>query len=455
MTIVLAAYLRTHFRALMPQACWLAEQGHKVTLYLAARYRDSVDDAAEAHTLGFQVIQCDGREYPEGALPLWHHRKEPVAFINKGFIGCTMKFRAVSDFYHRLFGRIKPDVIILPEENVGYLSHLLVRAAHAHGARAVVMPYTIDKPNEAAETFLAKPAFQVRGWLRQSFARKHPHWVHRHKDQDLLRLPFPAAATMEWLKMAPPAPWRNLCAFSDAVAFECQALANQAIELGLPADKIQITGSRVLDEMAEIRNNSDFRKADLLEQLGLNPNKPIFLAALPPDIFKSKLRSEVEFQTHKEATAFWLDTLAATGWNVIVNPHPHLNPANIDLGGHSNVRLCLRPVSELLPLCDVFVACISATIRWAIACAKPVLNHDLYRFDYPDYRQASGVVHVQTRTDFQTEVTKLGTDTAYRSQLAVLQSSVAMDWGILDGGSSYRLAALFTHLITLSPTTSE
>ncbi len=41
----------------------------------------------------------------------------------------------------------------------------------------------------------------------------------------------------------------------------------------------------------------------------------------------------------------------------------------------------MRTRLSLVPLCSLYVASVSATIRWAIACGKPVVNYDVYRFE--------------------------------------------------------------------------
>jgi hypothetical protein len=392
------------------------------------------------------VVAFDGSESAVQRAALWRWRKEPCAFPARSFIGCLLKFHAVRRFYHALFARLEPGILVLPEENVGYLSHVLVQQAQACGARVVVMPYTIDNPVEAAEALLQNNACIVQRSLRQAFASKHPGWVFEHKGVRLLRLPFPAAAVMQFMGGAPAYPWQNICSFADAVSVECAALLAQHEVAGVDGAKLRVTGSCALDRMAAVQQDAAALRDALLVELGLDPAKPVFLAAIPPDIFKSKQR-KVEFSNHSEVVTFWIDSLAATGWNVVVNLHPHLKPELMQLGSHPNVRLCQRQVAELLPLCDVFVACISATIRWAIAASKPVLNHDLYRYGYEDYRSAPGVVHVKTRDEFNHEVSRLTTDAAYRGQLRLAQSTVAADWGNLDGGSGARLLALFSELI--------
>lgn len=446
MKVIFTAHLRTHFRALAPPAAWLRERGHDSAFYFAARYHGCDEDAVEARAAGHRVISFDGAE-DAAEMPLWRGRKEPTAVPARSFFRCLLKYHVVKRFYRALIARLRPDVLVLPEENVGYLSHLLVRQAQACGAAVVVMPYTIDNPVEAAEALLQNAACVVRGGLRRGFARRHPGWVFEHKGTKLLRLPFPAAAAMQWTGLAPARPWQNVASFADAAAFECEVLRARHAMAGADGVDLRVTGSCALDGMAVVLREAAALRGSLLRELGLDPAKPVFLAAIPPDIFKSKQR-KVEFADHAEVVTFWIDTLAATGWNVVVNLHPHLKPELIQLGSHPNVRLCQRPVAELLPLCDVFVACISATIRWAIAAGKPVINHDLYRYGYDDYRSAPGVLHVTTREEFCREVARITTDTVYREEVRLAQASVAADWGILDGGSGERLLALFSELIT-------
>lgn len=446
MKILFVAHIRTHFCALLPVADWLRKQGGDVAVYFAARYPGDDDDVKEAGDSDLRVIAYDGSEPANHTASLWHGRKEPSAFPARRFMGCLLKFRATRRFYRALFARLQPDIVVLPEENVAYLSHLLVQQAQAFGVGVVVMPYTIDNPVEAAEAQLQNATCVVSGSVRRSFANNHSGWVFEHKGLRLLRLPFPAAAAMQVMGCAPAHPWQNVCSFADVVAVECKVLRSQHASSGVAEAKLRVVGSCTLDRMATVQQDAVALRCALLVELGLDPAKPVFLAAIPPDIFKSKQR-KVEFANHAEVVTFWLEALAAAGWNVVVNLHPHLKPELLQIESHPNVRLCQRPVAELLPLCDVFVACISATIRWAIAAGKPVLNHDLYRYGYDDYRSAPGVLHVTTRDEFIGELSRISTDAGYREEVRLAQAAVAADWGILDGGSGERLLALFSELI--------
>ena len=73
----------------------------------------------------------------------------------------------------------------------------------------------------------------------------------------------------------------------------------------------------------------------------------------------------------------------------------------------ANVRIAARRTSELVPLCDLYVASVSSTIRWAIACGKPVINYDVYRYRYTDFLNLEGVLVIEEQNEFREIVQRL------------------------------------------------
>ena len=439
--VLVTVYLGAHFRALLPTSRFLAGQGTSVTVLFARPYPGWEKDAGMALELGFQAQDAVGRAFQSGSNPLSKKEKNMLRLSARSVLRAGWKLRAYAVHVRRMIGRLRPAAILLPEENIEYLGHVLTRQAAVLGVPSLVLPYTLDNPLEACEAYHQHPRHRVTGVVRQWFAARHPQWVRQHRDVALFRLPFRAALAMQQLGYAPPDPWQNTCSFANKVVLESAASSRSYRALGIPAEKMEIVGSAVHDEMAAISRDESRLKAALLGELGLDPSRPVFFAAIPPDQFNTDRRG-CEFASHAEVVAFWLETLAATGWNVIVNLHPHLKPESIDFGSWPNVRYCARPTADVIPLCDVFVACISATIRWAIAAGKPVINHDLYLYRYDDYNDAPGVVHVETKADFATEVGRI----AKQAQPTVPHP----EWGILDGKSGERLLTLLNSLTTSS-----
>jgi hypothetical protein len=108
----------------------------------------------------------------------------------------------------------------------------------------------------------------------------------------------------------------------------------------------------------------------------------------------------------------------------------------------SNIRIAPRKTAHLVPLCDLYVASISSTIRWAIACGKPVINYDVYRYRYTDFLSVPGVIATEERDEFQALIKRFADDKAYLTQIATQQRAVAGRWGRLDGNSSQRIVEL-------------
>ncbi|MBL9130462.1 MAG: hypothetical protein JNG86_04635, partial [Verrucomicrobiaceae bacterium] len=419
--------------SLLPTARFLHESGRAVLVHFARPYPGWEADVALARENGFQAADAAGRDVTAQIQPLTKAEKNLTRLSARSFFRAGLKLRAYAAHVRAFITRTRPAAILLPEENLEYLSHVLTREATRLGVPSLVLPYTLDNPLEACEAYHCHPRHRVSGTLRQWFAKKHPQWAREHRGVTLLRIPFPAALAMQQFGFAPPDPWQNTCSFATRVLLESDAARRAYASSGIPDEKFAIIGSTVHDRMAAILSREAENRAELLHELGLDPKRPVFLAAIPPDQFNTK-RAGCEFASHAEIVTFWLETLSATGWNVIVNLHPHLKPEEIDFGAWPNVKYSARPTAEVIPLCDVFVASISATIRWAVACGKTVINHDLYLYRYDDYTGAPGVIHLETKAAFTAEVARVATQPP--------ASTPHSDWGILDGKSGERLKNL-------------
>jgi hypothetical protein len=341
-----------------------------------------------------------------------------------------------------LVARLRPDLLVLAEDTVEYGTAALVRAAREQGAPTVIVPFTVATAEEPAETYAGARRFQVRGMGNRLLARLSPRWVHEHRGRRLVRQPAPRAFALELTRLAPPRPWTVHGGRADRVAVESDHMLALYRAEGVPEEKLAPTGALYDDVLAAARADAPARKAALAAELGLDPTRPLVLSALPPDQLGS--RTDVsEFRTYAELVAAWVGALAAPHWNVVLTAHPRARPADVAVPPHPRVWLVARDTAELVPLADLFVASASATIRWAIACGVPVVNYDVYRYAYADYRGLAGVMAVSDRESFARVLGSLASDTAALRRAAEQQRAEAPRWGRLDGRSGARLLALF------------
>jgi UDP-N-acetylglucosamine 2-epimerase len=266
-----------------------------------------------------------------------------------------------------------------------------------------------------------------------------PRWVHEHRDRRLLRLPAGKLLALEALRLAPSDPWTYLSGSADVIAVESDRMERHYLREGLPPERLVRTGALYDDVLARNRSAALENRRAVLKDAGLTDDKPLVLCALPPDQFTC-IRPGREFASQRELLEFMVETFRSVAANVVYRLHPRTRAEEMEFLRALGAPIIDRDTAELVPLCDVFVASVSATIRWAIACGKPVINYDMHRYRYHDFDEAGGVVTIEDKADFPRVVRDV---VANRATYAARQAAVAPDWATLDGNAGARMAQLF------------
>ncbi len=348
-----------------------------------------------------------------------------------------------------VIAKIRPSLVLLPEDNVNYGTGALIRAAETAGIPSVVIPFTLVNPREPAEAFFNRIEYQMCALGNRLVSRYRPRWKHTHKGRTLVRMPWYWAAARELHGLAPPRPWYYNSGNAAAIALESEEARRVYLGYGFPKKQLVVTGNLRMDELASHLRRAPERRARLLEELGMPADRRLILCALTVDLVGE--RPGCGFTTYDDLVKHWISTLTSLpNTNVIVNLHPSLTPERMSFVERFGCRIVRDDVSHLIPLCDIYNVCVSATTVMAIACGKPVVNYDVYRFHYDDFDRARGVVTVSRPADFARIMKQLVTDSAFYDDLAQRQQSVAAEWGMLDGCVGDRLGALFDRLTSPS-----
>jgi hypothetical protein len=338
-------------------------------------------------------------------------------------------------------------LLVLPADN-RYDIALYVEAAHAEGIPAVVIPAFMATSDEWAQAIGGDPAHGFQRLANRLAAAAYPSWAYSYAGRELIALPAGELVARQWLGLAPPRPWTLHSGRADAIAVESAALRDYCIAEGLPARQLVLTGSVDHDRMHGRLKNGAALREEIYRRLGLPPDKPMLPTALPPDQLYGRGRPECDFATYDELARFWVASLAAIdGFNVVVSAHPSVHRDSLKHLETPGVRIADEPVSALIPLCDIYVASVSATIQWAISCGKPVVNYDVYRYRYPDYLGVGGVLTMEEQDGFVGALSRLTGDAAFYAELRAKQAREAARWGNLDGEAGRRLLQLFDELI--------
>lgn len=444
MKLFFVCNIASDFKSFVPTIQFFLKGGHDVSVYLARRngaYIGCGDFLDEIKAAGGLVISYDGSS-EDGTVPaILPKGKKPLGLpVSSTLFKNMHRLIRVKRFFHELLAAHMPEIVFLSQEDIHYLSPLIVLEARALGIGALVMPFVIDNPEGAAEEFSKKQEYLVRSFLTKIIAWRYPSWVLNYKGTAVFHVPAMTVVALELLGLSPISPWSNACSFAHAVVVEGNALRSKDPHA---RSKSRPIGSLIMDAMHEIRLNAAALKAQLLEEVGLDPSRPFLLCALPPNQFNTN-REGMEFETYAEVIDFCLRSLSKSGWQVIVNKHPRTEASELGLNAqeHPNIKVSTSPIWRLISLCDVYLSFTSATIRWAIACGTPVINYDVYRYHFDDYRAAPGVVHTDSKQDFIACLNRTAEDSQYLEELKAHQLRCAPEWGSLDGRSHERLLAL-------------
>ncbi len=339
-----------------------------------------------------------------------------------------------------------PDVIIVPEDVVGYISPLIIKAGHELNIPTVIIPYTIANEQEAFKSLCGNAHYHLKGIWNRAMGKLFPNWVMSQDGVSLVRMPAPYILGQILTKTSPPNPWMMNSGFANVIAVENLAMKHYYLQSGIPKKKIRVVGSISDDHLAQFKNNKAQEVSRLKGDLHIEGDKPILVVGGCPDQ-SGCCPSGFEYSDFHQFIVR-LGTLLkplTNVYDVIFRPHPN----NLEMGiGLEKYGIIVTEfdTARLVALSDVYLAFASATIRWAIACEVPVVNYDLFHYDYDDFKGVPGVLTVASEDSFKNALESLRPNCDKFRDLQRDAKLAAHRWGMLDGKSADRIVALIEEM---------
>jgi hypothetical protein len=349
--------------------------------------------------------------------------------------------------FYRLLAEREIHLVVLPEDNVSHATGIFTKAARMRGLPSMVLPFALSHAREFGEAFYDRPDHQLDRPLNRIVARWFPQWAYVYRGRPLLRLPGWEVLLNQFLGLAPPKPWAYNSGRTQAIVIDSEETCHRYLEEGIDRSQLQLTGSLVDDDLSRHAADCDDKRRGLYDELGIKDDRPLIVCALPPNQFGS--HPAAEFAGYDALVRGWLRPLLATkDFNVVVCLHPCISRERmLSLQRELKFHISSWDTARLVPLCDLYVASVSSTIRWAIACGKPVINYDVYNYGYEDYERAPGVIETKDYIEYRRSVSRFDQDVDWRKELIRLQKKASSRWGRLDGGAAQRIDDLITTLV--------
>jgi hypothetical protein len=342
-----------------------------------------------------------------------------------------------------------PDLLVLFEEAAEGPTRFMAAAANCCGIPFIVVPQTIPNPKEAAASYADLASHSGSRPLASAIRRFLPQWYFTYKSRLLLRLPLGVIFTQYLLRIPQLRPWVLNSGKARKILIECDAFRQLYDRLGFSADQLVVTGHPVDDDLFAASRERNYRRQALERELGFKPGRPFVVVGFPPNQFVRIAAEHKELQDYETLCRAWRDGLdiLRSRMNVVIRPHPRLLDYELKILTNSGFLIDRRPTENLIPLADLYVASISATIRWALALGIPVVNYDCYRLEYEDYDTAAGIRTVRSLQQFKTLLIGLVSDPKLLEELTHDAERDRHRWGIIDGAFCDRFRGILSELL--------
>jgi hypothetical protein len=380
-----------------------------------------------------------------------------VKWVVGTYYGLVSIFLHEFSFIHYILGKIERmkketflirtynvQLLILAEDSEGYFTPQLIRVAQKNRVKAVVFPYTFANQFEFLED-----AFFNKQWANASFlsscaGRFFTKWTRNYKGKKLLRWRPEIIFAAELFGQSAPSPWVMNSGSANVIAVESQFMKKYYLAAGIPEKQMQETGFVSLDVLSTVLKNRNAIRREMSQRYQLNLEKPWLVCAVPPSQWP---RTGVGFSSYDHFLNEFVSFLKSyPDIEVILKFHPRLSQTESrQLCQAFHLTHVESGTAQLIGVADFYLASVSATIRWALACGLPTINYDLYAYRYQDFTHACGLFSVEHFSEFKILFNQVHDEVVRafaRKEITVAQP----EFGRLDGKSGERILSLFRRL---------
>lgn len=436
----------------------------KCTVLFPLLYNGVESHVCLVQSLGVKVLGPQGEPWVNGIYEMTskeiikkkHTPKKSGSFRHNLktiylFFTCFRKTKKDIKKFKKVIKTNNIELVITGGEIVGTDTSLLINAAKSFKIPSVLFVNWLGE-HEGATMYLANPDHQIRGWLARFVKKWLPKWTYAKDGQTVIRLPAYQVLALELMGLSSKNPWVLHQGRADKIAVEGSNMLDRAKRMGLSSHALAATGAPFHDDIFETLRSKKQRKDKLIDKYKLKADLPMLLVAIPPDflypISGVPQCPQCDFQDYVTMVRYWMQVVSRDSkFNVVVSVHPSTAKEVLSFVEEYGASIAEEKITELIPLADAYVACVSATIGVAISCGVPVINYDVYRFHYSDYKGFSGVHLVHEMSEFETAIHNLSMQDNFYMELKENQIKDMSKYALIDGKASDRILKLLNELV--------
>lgn len=341
----------------------------------------------------------------------------------------------------------RPAVVIVGQDGMSG-NPALIRAAQARGIPVVDCPYGFGTTRDFDDYIDEKAGERALKFAEGKFGdrirRQHRQWIRRTRHGDVLMFPAEYILARERMQMTLPLPWVIHGGTADVLAAESAVMEKHYLQEGINPKKVKLTGTAYCDAMRKQLDAVPAAAVAFEASTKIQNGRTSVLVSLPPSLHGIRARL-CEFDSYEKGCAAILAMVKRSGIDAVISLHPNAPAEQRGFVNGLGLEVSDEWVIDLIPRFDIFLTTFSSTIRWAIACGKPVLNYNMYGYNNHDYDGVAGVFTHARLQDVAAAFEQLIDDRRFAT-VAAEQKAAGAAWGIMDGRNFDRIHDVVSQL---------
>lgn len=293
----------------------------------------------------------------------------------------------------RLIDAIAPTVVLaFGDRHIDFELPVLT-AAHRRGIR-ILLPYS---------TYSGVTGMVKIREIQSDYGRWRPFSLYRLYAGLRLRSqlrngyfwqPPSILMALDELSMLTSNPWCMGNGLADIVCVDNARTLERYAKEGVPRHKLRIIGDTAYDDLFVRFTERDGLRTRMINDGLIDAGRKTIVLALP----QFAEQGLMDWPEHWREIEHLLAAVSACGQNVVVSLHPRVDPDDYrHLEGRYPLRLATEPLTDILPVADVFVAVNSSTVFWSVLCGIPVVVLDYFGLDASLFSELASLVYVRDR----------------------------------------------------------
>ncbi len=370
----------------------------------------------------------------------------PVSTVRE-FLRTIRTLRQHVQRVRTLFDQVQPAALLLAGDRHLGVEPAFLRVAGERGCFRLIVPFAYSSKEGVAGLRKDQPIYDVASppqWLLKQVLRWcYPDQVYQSAYGTLFCYPPVTILALAALGMLSTNPWVMGAGLSDMMAVFGEEDYHRALQDGVPASKLVITGQPALDTLYQTARATPHLISRVGATYHLEPQRPRIICSVP----QLAEHDWFDWPRHWEEVRFLVGALVATGAHVLLSLHPKSDPAQYRfLESEYGAHLLREPLREVLPVADLFVATYSSTVRWAVLLGIPTVVVDFYDFHFDIYDHLGGVLVVNKKPLLVRVLRSVLEDPPFYAYLQRQQHQAAQRMAPFDGQACQRILDLIaTH----------